>query len=294
MFESVKRLSGRTLRGVGLLDVTPALMRAASARTCLGHAPPSFLAAVRALAPVAPAAVEALAPVPEPREIAPITSDLLDVHHEHLDPELALLHAPHGEVADAYKSMFYHLATAGDPRRIMITTSSADDDGSAVAANLALAIAACSNESVLLVEANFARPRLASLFGYTPRQCLGKRLGRDRRRRDEPWRVAHLVDTNLGLLALDPHQEVTPALDTPALHHVVRRFMKSGFGYVVINGPPAVCGSDAPYVAAGCDGVAMLVYAGHTRLRDLRRAMATLGAAPFLGCAVLEARSTSR
>ncbi len=285
-----------TLMGMGMGDNrTRRLARRPSGarRTTLGHAPPALLqAASRALVPRPEVLdmAEALAVYEESQReecLGPIISDGL-VSDGRIDPSLSVLVNPHGKVAEAYRALFYHLSATAEPRRIMVSASDESEESAVCAANLALAIGHCSDERVLLVEARFAKPRAAQLFGYTPSECFGERLARHRRHIEEPWRIAHLMDTNLSIVAVDPSRHAAPALDALALREVTLHFMRNGFSYIVIDGPPAVDGSDARYAGYGVDGVLLVAHSKQTRTRNVRRAMALLDGTPVLGCALVD------
>lgn len=264
-------------------------------RTTLGYAPPAFLqAAGRALVPRPVEVIDAedalvvYEEAPRREEcLGPIISDGL-VSDGRIDPRLAVIHDPRGKVAEAYRALFYHVSATCEPRRIMVCASEESEESAVCAANLALAIGHSSDERVLLVEARLAKPRAAALFGYTPSECFGERLAQHRRHIDAPWRIAHLMDTNLSIVAVDPTRNSAAALDTLALREVMLHFMRNGFSYVVVDGPAAVEGSDARYAGHGVDGVLLVAHSQQSRTRNIRRAMSVLEGTPILGCALVD------
>jgi len=213
---------------------------------------------------------------------------------EHLDQDgpvdarLVMLSESHGAAAEAYRALFFRLGASSDAHSIMVATSSEEEDGSACAANLALAMALGSDERVLLIETRFKQPRLADLFGYVPSECFGRRLAKHRRDPEAPWRMAQLGDSGLCVLALDPQQKTPPALDAQALADVVEGFLANGFGYVVIDGPPLTDDTDARFVARCAEGVVIAVVAGRSRQRRLRKGLEIISGVPLLGYVMLE------
>ena len=205
-----------------------------------------------------------------------------------VDPRLVMLSDGRGQAAEAYRALFFRLGASSDAKAVMVATSSAEEDGSVCAANLALAMALGSDERVLLLETRFKQPRLANLFGYVPSECFGRRLAKHRREPDAPWRLAQLGGTELCLLALDPNQQTPPALDAQALADVVEGFSNGGFRYIVVDGPPLTADTDARFVARCCDGLVICVVAGESRQRHLRKSLEIVAGVPVLGYVMLE------
>jgi Mrp family chromosome partitioning ATPase len=205
-----------------------------------------------------------------------------------VDERLVMLSASESEQAEAYRTLFYRLGATSDARTILVTTSSEEEDSSVCAANLALAIALAGDDRVLLIETRFKQPRQARLFGYVPSECFGRRLIKHRREGNAAWQIAQLGETNLCLLTIDPEQTTTPALDAQALAEVVGRFKKAGFGYLILDGPPAIPGSDAGYVSRCVEGALIAVNDKQSRSRQLRRSVEVLGDTPVLGMVMLE------
>jgi Mrp family chromosome partitioning ATPase len=224
---------------------------------------------------------------PPPESKTHISVEIIDIDPEIIPPELALIASPRGQVAEAYRALHYRIGASSDARIIMVTTSADDEACAESAANLALAIAE-ESERVLLVEAHFARPRIATLLGYLPSECFARRLARHRKTPEAPWRVAQLADTNLGVLAVNPTQATAPALDAQTLGAVLESFRDDGYEHIIVSGPPVTEHSDARFVARSVEGVVMCIHQGKSRQRVVRRAVDLLGVTPLLGYVLVE------
>ncbi len=149
----------------------------------------------------------------------------------------------------------YFSETGGGSRVIQVTSPVPGDGKSTVSANLAISIAQ-SGRSVLLVDADLRRPRIAKLFGSQKESGLGEVIQGTASLQDA---IFTTPVPNLAVLA-GPKQIGNPA---ELLSH--QRFVdildevREAYDYVIVDTPPVLAVADASAVAARVDGVVLTI-----------------------------------
>lgn len=202
--------------------------------------------------------------------------------------QLPLLGQPVGLSAASYRVLRYRLKKHGDPRTIGVTSPLIGDGKTMLAANLALALAEDGRESVLLVEANFSRPRIAELLGFVPPDCFSLQLNRSLELPSASWNVVAAFTDNLHVLAIDPASSGPGALCAPAFRSAMRRLTTNAYAFVVVDCPPVLGSADVNVIADTVDGLLFAAASGRSRARDIRRAAEYLAPANVLGTVLLE------
>ena len=179
---------------------------------------------------------------------------------------IVMLTDPHSPAAEAYRSLAASLQFSNIDRQIQTigVTSAAQGEGkTTTVANLAVALAE-GGRRVIVVDADFRRPGLHTLFGVEPSEGLSSVL------LGEPAHLP-LYDTpapGVRLLASGP---VPPnpleALGSERLDHVLG-LARAQADFVLIDTTPAGALADAAVVARRVDGMLLVVKSGRTR-RDL-------------------------
>jgi capsular exopolysaccharide synthesis family protein len=173
-----------------------------------------------------------------------------------VDGSLCTIHHSRGRVSEAYRGirtgLFFSNRT-GDLKVIQVTSPVPGDGKSTLSANLAITMAQ-SGRSVLLIDADFRRPRIAKLFSI-----------------DSDKGMATVV---AGACELDEaiHQSTVPFLSVmpggkrpsnPAELLSSQRFadllgaLREKFDIIVVDTPPLLAVSDPSAVAAVVDGVVL-------------------------------------
>jgi Mrp family chromosome partitioning ATPase len=263
---------------VSLLAEAPASSETADRRD---SAPPTPVSQVTLSDRIAPSEHPSYAPLDDPGQELQLIE-----RPDTPDERLVMLSHPEGQRAEAYRALYYRLDALASARSFLVTSPGPGQGASSCAANLALAMAEGANAPVLLVEARFARPTHASMFGFEPTKCFSRRLAHHRRRSREPWPTAELDGTNLHILAADAKARSRAALDPRALAEVVDIFVRR-YAYVVIDGPPTTDDSDARFIAPALDGVVMTILSGITRERQIKRALELLAPVTPVGYLLL-------
>jgi Mrp family chromosome partitioning ATPase len=173
----------------------------------------------------------------------------------------------------------------GDGSFVVAVLSPGPGEGKTMLAlRLALTLSEAERARVILVEGNFARPRLSAALGLRlppdagfSAQIRGRMGGCG-----APWGVVRL-GPSLSLLA-----EPGPVAAHPeALHSThfegALSALRRSYDYVVIDGPGVAGSGDANVIEAASDAVLLLVRAGSTRGESLTRATQQLGDRRVLG-----------
>jgi polysaccharide biosynthesis transport protein len=200
-----------------------------------------------------------------------------------LQPELRSVFEPRGQIAEAYRAVrtaLYFSARGGGHRVIQVTSPNPSDGKSTLAGNLAVTVAH-SGKRVLLVDADFRRPRAHKLFGA-----------------DNTVGVTAIIDGNVELADAIQETEVEHLSilpcgrrpKNPAELLTSRRFadlletLREQYDLVIVDTPPVLAVTDPLNVAPRVDGVIVVL-----RLTKIARAagLQTLEALEEVGAKVL-------
>ncbi|HET7034434.1 MAG TPA: polysaccharide biosynthesis tyrosine autokinase [Thermomicrobiaceae bacterium] len=184
---------------------------------------------------------------------------------------------PHSAGAESYRALRTSLqfATAGRAARILVVTSAEPAAGkTTTVANLGMVLAQLG-QRVVLVDADLRVPRLHTHFaGVTNHNGLTNRLIADADEDPE----AFLQPTAIEGLRVLPAGPLPPnpaeLLNGPRLIAVLANLLDQA-DIILLDVPPLAV-SDALIVAAGTDGIVVVVRHGRTRSKTLTRTVAEL------------------
>ncbi len=170
------------------------------------------------------------------------------------DQVLCTVTGDYRDANESYRSIrtgLYFSDTADQTRIIQVTSPAPGDGKSTLAANLSVSIAQ-SGRSVLLIDADLRRPRVAKLFGMTqtngiPDVILGS-IGLQAAIRRTSVEGLSVLATSMPMSnpsEVVSHQRFQDILDEA----------RQLFDYVIIDTPPVLAVADACAVAARVDGV---------------------------------------
>lgn len=262
------------------LSSRPSAPRASAARV---SAPPEALAGV--------VAELALPVVQERSEVR--TALVVDVVLRHdeapkSETSLVFLSDPDSPRAASYRILRQKLKDRGDPRVIVVTSAGRREGKTTCAANLAMALGEHGRGKVLLMEANFRYPRIASLLGFTPPACVAEQLVARGRNTVEAWKVASCFAPSLHVLAMDPAAGGKWLLNGFALCAAIER-LRGEYDYVIVDAPATLGSADVNVVQDAADGVLFAARSGRTSGADLRHAVQQLAPADVLGVVLVDA-----
>ena len=204
----------------------------------------------------------------------PILGTVPDLDDEEVDIErieLATHTAPRSMVAEAFRSIRTNLllSSPAERQRTVLFTSSRPEEGkTAVAVNLAIAIGQ-SGRRVLLVDANFHRPALQTIFPKARREGLSNILIGRARLEDlvSPTELPNVDVLTCGPIPPNPTELLSSRYLAELLAQAADRYDQ-----VLIDGPPALLVSDALVLASAVDGVIMVCRAKSTSRGTVQRA----------------------
>jgi capsular exopolysaccharide synthesis family protein len=197
-----------------------------------------------------------------------------------LDPMLCTYHEPKSVEAEAYRSLrtALYFSTSGEGHQVIQITSPAMGDGkTTLAANLAIAIGQ-SGKRVLLIDADFRRPRLHRVFGLAGDVGLASVLI------GEAVLRSAIRETPVPGLSVLPCGPIPPnpaeVLTSPRFKELLDGIRKE-YDFVVIDTPPLLAVTDPCVVAPRVDGLYLtlrLSKNGRPQAERAREILTTLGA----------------
>lgn len=188
------------------------------------------------------------------------------------DARLLAQVAPDSIAADQFRLLLGRLdraAAVRQMRTIAITSCARGEGRSLTAANLALT-AAREGRKVALVECDLKRPSLAQFFDLAPRAGLAE-VAEGKAELSQALSVVG----NLSVLCAGTAQDSAAVLRSPRFAAALEA-LRSSFGLVIIDAPPALAFSEAGRLASMVDGVVLVVRAGQTPRDVVRMAVETL------------------
>ena len=199
--------------------------------------------------------------------------------------------------ADAYRMLRTQLLqrVRQSGARVIGVASPADGDGKTLTAvNLALALAAEPNQTILLVDFDLRRPNVGRLLGVPDVRGVESVLRGEITVDEALWRPEGL--SRLAVLPTAPlpgsSSEILAAEHTRAFLQEIRtRYVDR---LVLLDLPPVLLTDDVLTLAPLLDGVLLVISEQRTRREDLARAQSLLAAVPHLGCVLNRATQSER
>ena len=185
-----------------------------------------------------------------------------NIEAEHGHPSLVTAHKPSSTGAESFRDVrtgLFFRSNVDDIRMILFTSPSPGDGKSTTIANMAISIAQ-SGKRVVLVDADFRRPRIHRYFNEENNPGMLDVLSGEKSL-PESLRPSTLQD-NLFLLTTGGRPANPGELVTSQAFRDMLATLKEQFDYVLIDSPPVLPVSDPVTIASIVDGVYMV-----TRIR---------------------------
>jgi succinoglycan biosynthesis transport protein ExoP len=244
-----------------------------------------------------------------PRDVArflhiPLLSVVPDAAEDEQVRDVDLCHvvrrAPYSIISESYRRCRTNIKLSGPEgsvRTLLVSSGAAGDGKTSVAVNLAATFVA-ENKKVLLIDANFRRPSLQTIFP--------KRGAEDEQVRQSEFGLSSLL---VGLCSYEDAKRsaVIEGLDiidsgplpsNPAellgsyrMEQLIKDRRKN-YDYIIVDGPPVLLVSDAKVLAKVVDGTVLVFNAAATRRGAAQRTIRELQAvdATIVGCVLFAAK----
>ncbi len=177
--------------------------------------------------------------------------------------------SPYAEAFRVLRTNLEFLIASRDLRLFLVTSPGPGERKTSLAANLA-AIFAQAEKRVLLVDADFRRPRVHRVFGLSNRvgfSTLFRHADLSLQQVFYRWKDSSLYVMPSGRLPPHPAE----VLRSPRTAELLQQ-MRSAFDLVILDVPPLMV-ADAMILAAHVDGVLMSVVLGQTHRVALRKVL---------------------
>jgi polysaccharide biosynthesis transport protein len=212
--------------------------------------------------------------VRSPRDIARVGQMTLlgMIPHQDDDPQLsggrlplAIYEAPHSMIAEQFRQVrtrLQHAASLDTTRSILVTGCNPEDGKTTVASNIAAGLA-LNGRRILLVDANFRRPNIHSIFGIGNEAGLGDVLNAPELF-DECIRETEVPNLSIMTTGARPRNS-TELLESQLLIDFIERALQE-YDHVIFDSGPLLMVSDSIALAPRVDGVITVVRArGNSR-----------------------------
>ncbi len=176
---------------------------------------------------------------------------------------------------------------------VMVTSAFPREGKSFCAINLAMSIAMERDRTVLLVDADVARPSIPQKFGIAPDVGLmDVLLDHDVKLSDA------IVRTNVNKLALlpagRPHRQATELLASEAMANLLAELSARYADRIVIfDSPPLLVTTEARTLAANMGQLVMVVESDNTTHEAVREALATIESCEVVGMVLNKGRRSN-
>ena len=198
-------------------------------------------------------------------------------------------HAPRSQIADQYRvikrpliknAMGKGASVIANGNLIMVTSALPGEGKSFTAINLAMSIAAELDNTVMLVDADVARPSVMRMLGLdTSPGLLDIVLG------EAKDLSSVLLKTNIDKLTIlpsgTPHPRATELLASDAMVRLLEDMANRYSDRIIIfDSPPLLITTESRVLATHMGQVVMVVQAGKTLQSEVRQALSTIEACP--------------
>ena len=218
-----------------------------------------------------------------------VSSKRVDLDFEALERNgIVTPRAPRSRIADQYRvvkrplirnAMGKGTAAIAHGNLIMVTSALAGEGKSFTSLNLAISIAAELDNTVMLVDADVARPSILPMLGLPAGRGLLDVL------EDSAELSSVLLRTNIDKLTILPsgtaHPRATELLASEAMRNLLNDIATRYADRIVIfDSPPLLLTTEARVLASHMGQVVVVVQAGKTLQSDVQSALATIDSCP--------------
>ena len=177
-----------------------------------------------------------------------------------LDPILCTFHNPDHAASEAYRAVrtSLYFSTGAGHRVVQITSPVPGDGKTTLGANLAIA-AADSGRKVLLIEADFRRPRLAEVFSLGKQPGVSSVIAGET---DLAGAIHATAVDNLSVMPCGPQPSNPSELLTSPRFEQLLEAAGQQFELILVDTPPLLAVTDPAVVAPRVDAVLLVIRLG--------------------------------
>jgi len=190
-------------------------------------------------------------------------------------PEIRVVHAPRGRVAEAYRAVrtaLYFSTRGGGHQVIQITSPNPGDGKTTLSSNLAVSIAN-SGKRVLLIDADFRRPRVHRLLGASNETGFSQVIQGTTELADA---IQETPIPNFSLLTCGARPDNPSELLTSRRFEELVEVLRERYELVLIDTPPVLPVTDPLNVAPRVDAVLVVLRLNKAARNAGRRALDAL------------------
>jgi len=211
--------------------------------------------------------------------------------------------APRSKIADQYRvikrplianAMAKGASVVANGNLIMVTSAVAGEGKSFTALNLAMSIATELDNTVMLVDADVARPSILRMLGLPASQgLLDLLIG------DVPDLSRVMLRTNIDKLTIlpsgTPHARATELLASDSMSRLIEDMAKRYSDRIIIfDSPPLLLTTESRVLATHMGQIVVVVHADKTLQTDVQHAVSTIEACPVKMVVLNQARAGTR
>ncbi len=235
--------------------------------------------------------------VPQRRAAAGAPARRFALDRAALDARRVIFPEDRSLVSDAYRMLRTQLLQRARQRgaRVIGIASPADGDGKTLTAvNLALALAAEPNQTILLADLDLRRPSVAQLLGVPEQRGVESVLRGEIGIDEALWRPEGRE--RLAILPAAPLEGPTSELLAGERARAFIQELRSRYvdRLVLLDLPPVLLTDDVLTLAPLLDGVLLVVAERRTRREDLLRTQQLLSGVPQLGMVLNRSHQSER
>jgi Mrp family chromosome partitioning ATPase len=202
-----------------------------------------------------------------------------------LDRRLELIVDPHSARSASFRLLRDSLLSRSLPRVVAVTSATPNDGKTTCAVNLALALAEQAATRVLLVDANFFDPELATIFTL---ERLTPIAFDDTTGWLAPYRIAGVTPTlHVAGVVRAPGEPMR--FEQYRFDQMIDRLCRVAYDYIIIDTPAMRATPAVMQMITIADGTILAARSGVTASSDLRRAAEQIPGKKALGIALVDA-----
>ena len=201
------------------------------------------------------------------------------------DERLAAVTGMSSSVAESFKRLrnkILHPSTGDPPRSILVTSVVPEEGKSFVCANLGMTMAQGLEQYALIVDCDFRRPFLASLFGLPNDIGLVNYLrdGTDLSQLIQSVGFQKLSIIPSGPPPINPAELLDSGKMTAMMDEIVSRY---GDRLVILDSPPVQAAPETAVLAGHVDAVVLVIRWGRSKREQVKQIIELIGESKIIG-----------